>query len=484
MPEAPKIEKRNWEILYSRYEGPEKKAIELIYREMGNLILRDAEQYTYHVMPVRRAADGLSERHAVIVGTYDENELVRRYVTLDEIPEDGFLVKVFDDPEQADRKLVIITAHKGREVFYGATDFVDDYFAFAEPRHVVIHFPRELFTEHLPDYTHASAPKTKERSVFTWAHPIHDYRAYIDNAARLRLTNLIFWNDFLPINARDVADYAHEYGMKLIWGYAWGWSRTCGLADLSSEGLKAMKAQIIQKYEDEYANSGADGIYFQSFTELKVDTIGDRLVAEVVTDFVNDVATSLLAKYPDLLLQFGLHATSVKDHLSYFEKLDPRVEIIWEDCGPFPFHYDPTSVDDAEAIRSTDDIFVLRDGKACGALYKGHLTLDWVGAHFAHQSGPYVLGQASADTIARNRETVRPLWKSFQNGWIKYGEHAHRLTQHIQKKYPHATLGLVGQFADFLPFSEALCTELLWNADESYEVILERVLKRRSVEML
>ena len=142
MPEAPKIERRNWEILYSRYEGPEKKAVELIYREMEALILQDTEQYTYYVMPVRRAEEGLSVRHAVILGTYDENELVHRYVSRDEIPEGGFLVKVFDDPENAERKLAVITAHTPREVFFGATDFVDDYFAFAEPRRSVIHFPR------------------------------------------------------------------------------------------------------------------------------------------------------------------------------------------------------------------------------------------------------------------------------------------------------------------------------------------------------
>lgn len=484
MPENPKIEKQNWEILYSRYEGPEKKAVELIYREMENLVLRDAEQYTYHVMPVRHAEEGLSERHAVIVGTYAENALVRRYVSEEEIPEDGFLVKVFDDPENAERKLAVITAHKACEVFYGATDFVDDYFAFAEPRRVVIHFPRELFTEHLPDYTHASSPKTKERSVFTWAHPIHDYRTYIDNAARLRFNTLILWNDYLPINARDVADYAHEYGMKLIWGYAWGWSRKCGTASLTPEGLRDLKAEIVQKYEKEYAKAGADGIYFQSFTELKEATIGECLVAEVVTEFVNDVADELLSKHPDLFLQFGLHATSVKDHLSYLEALDPRVEIIWEDCGPFPYHYDPLLVDDAEGERITDAIFSLRGGNACGALYKGHLTLDWVGMHFAHQSGPYVLGQASPDTIARNRETVRPLWKRFQNGWLKAGPHAHRLTQYIQQNHPDCSLGIAGQFADFLPFSEALCAEMLWNADEPYEVILERILNRRSVEMV
>ena len=71
--------------------------------------------------------------------------------------------------------------------------------------------------------------------------------------------------------------------------------------------------------------------------ELHATHIGEKLIAETVVDFVNDTAGALLAKYPDLHIQFGLHAWSVKNHTEYIAKVDPRVYIVWENCGAFPF---------------------------------------------------------------------------------------------------------------------------------------------------
>ena len=45
-----KIDKRNWKIIYSDYSGMEKKAVELVSKEMGALILRDKGVYTIHVL--------------------------------------------------------------------------------------------------------------------------------------------------------------------------------------------------------------------------------------------------------------------------------------------------------------------------------------------------------------------------------------------------------------------------------------------------
>ena len=44
------MDKRNWKIVFSSYSGMEKKAVELIYKEMGALILRDQNRYTIHVL--------------------------------------------------------------------------------------------------------------------------------------------------------------------------------------------------------------------------------------------------------------------------------------------------------------------------------------------------------------------------------------------------------------------------------------------------
>lgn len=481
------MEKRSWEILYTSYRGAEKKAIELIAGEMGARLSRDAYDYIYHVLPLRRAEEGLSERNAVIVGTYGENPLVRRYVREEEIPKNGYLVKVFDDPERTERKLCVVTAHAPREVYYGATDFVDDYFTQATPRRGQLYFYRELFESPLPDYCHASSPKTETRSIFTWAHPISDYRAYIDNAARLRLNELILWNDYAPVNAREVVDYAHEYGIRVFWGYAWGWTRKCDRAKLNMDALDVLTRQIVDKYEREYADANADGIYFQSFTELQEAYIDGHLVAEIVTDFVNGTASELLAAHPTLCLQFGLHATSVKENLSHLAKTDPRVKILWEDCGAFPYHYNTELVDEesfATALRFTDAVATQRREGACGALYKGQLTMDWSGEHFVHQAGPYLLGVGNAETCERDREVTRPLWRHFQNGWLKNGVYAYRMTQYVQKTYPDFSLGLVGNVAGHVPYSAALCAALLWDSTEPYDQIVRQVQRRRFVEML
>lgn len=102
---------------------------------------------------------------------------------------------------------------------------VDDYFVKATPSCGCVKLPDEIFLNKLPDYYNASAPKVKTRSIFTWGNPINDDRAYIDNMARLRLNQLIIWNDYAPINAKDVVkvrgkdEQLCDIGMETILKY-------------------------------------------------------------------------------------------------------------------------------------------------------------------------------------------------------------------------------------------------------------------------
>ena len=48
-------------------------------------------------------------------------------------------------------------------------------------------------------------------------------------------------------------------------------------------------------------------------------------------------AGKILEENPKLHIQFGLHASSVREHLEDISGVDDRVEIVWEDCGAFPF---------------------------------------------------------------------------------------------------------------------------------------------------
>lgn len=484
-----KNNKRNWELVYGSYEGMERKAMELIYQEMGAQILRDTGIYTLHVLACRdvKTLSALPiDKNAVLIGLHQEHPLIRDYIQAEEIPQDGYVVKVMVHPVDEALRLVIITANDPCALFYGAVDYVDDYFTIAAPIHggaVKLH--NEIFDSLLPEYYHASAPAIKTRGIFTWGHPINDYRNYIENMARLRLNQLIIWNDFVPLNAKDIVDYAHEFGIQIIWGFAWGWSRNCKSIDFNT--LDQLTDDIIRTYEEQYLNTGADGIYFQSFTEMAEDMIGDRLVAEVVTDFVNQVSGRLLDKYPDLFIQFGLHATSVKDHLSFLANVDPRVEIMWEDCGSFPYGYDPAELEEEDYLQTkafTDDILSLRETGGVSMLFKGQMVLDWVGDRFVHQAGPFILGMSSERLKRHDREMLKPIWRNYQTGWMLNGKYAHDMARHIHESGKKVTIGMAGQFAGGLWFPEALCAQILWECDKPYEEIFDKVTRRRSIDIV
>ena len=68
--------------------------------------------------------------------------------------------------------------------------------------------------------------------------------------ARLKFNELIIWNDFVPLNIREVIDYAHSYGIKVNLGYSWGWIDGCNkITDISDKKLDELKEQIIEIQE-------------------------------------------------------------------------------------------------------------------------------------------------------------------------------------------------------------------------------------------
>ena len=70
--------KRNWKIVYSNYSGAEKKAIEFLTREVGGLILRDSGVYTIHVLACEHANCTEINKNVIVIGTYSENEIIRK----------------------------------------------------------------------------------------------------------------------------------------------------------------------------------------------------------------------------------------------------------------------------------------------------------------------------------------------------------------------------------------------------------------------
>ena len=470
--------KRNWKIYYTDYSGVVRRAVEFVSAQMGELILRDAGIYSIHVTAVEKLNE-ISHENAVILGTYDSHPFFEQFISKDEIKKDGFTVKVIDNPSKKEHQLVLLCGDTPTSVFYAAVHFIDDYLNMAVPNRNGLCFRYETFLNRLPSYSFSSAPKAKTRSLFTWGHPINNYRKCIETLARLKFNQIIIWNDFLPVNADEIYEYAHSFGMTVIWGFAWGWFPDCTKVDLSQ--LDKLKEDVINTYESVYKGKG-DGIYFQSFTELNETTLQGKLIAEVVTDFVNDTAGKLLKKEPDLLIQFGLHANSVKEHSEHFKKLDPRVQIIWENCGIFPYSHDFRSTEELkqDAIDFTRLVITQRPNVPVGMVFKGMLKQDW--PYFEHQPGPYVMGNSTETLTKADMELFMPIWRYLQSEWMTKGDFARTLANEVLSSATgDINFNIASHIADTPWYPLALCGELFWDPTPSYESIVDRVTKRQYV---
>lgn len=108
--------------------------------------------------------------------------------------------------------------------------------------------------------------------------------------------------------------------------------------------LHALEDSVVDTFVRHYAALPGDGIYFQSFTETAEEEHDGQIIADVVVRWVNRVCARILTLKPDLELQFGLHATSVRNRMASIAAVDPRIRIVWEDCGAFPYAYMPENL--------------------------------------------------------------------------------------------------------------------------------------------
>ena len=140
-------------------------------------------------------------------------------------------------------------------------------------------------------------------------------------------------------------------------------------------------------------------------------------------------------KYPDMELQFGLHATSVREKLSYIQAVDPRIRIVWEDCGAFPCDYKSiiwSDKDFEDTLAFTKKILTLRGDAPIGLLFKGAMTLDWT--RFVRQGGEFVLGDNAKEIIEHDKRMRQGAWKQFSAEWMQYGEYALRMLKFIKER--------------------------------------------------
>lgn len=386
-----------------------------------------------------------------------------------DVPKDGYRIKV--SKNENGNEIIILDGDGYANELYAAVDFENKYLvkAIDANKHDIPYFFNNIFnTFDMPEYDESFTSYIKNRALWSWGYVIYDYKGYIDNMLRLKLNELVIWNDFPPENADEVVKYAHKKGVKIIWGFAWGWSTTCLDTDISD--LDKMVKESAAKYEYDYAHLDGDGIYFQTFTETDKDTIAGRLIADAAVEVVNKTAAKILDKHPNLKIQFGLHATSVHDKLEYIKNVDERVTILWEDCGTFPYTYIPKMQGDFdETLAFTQKIKNLRNG-GFGTLFKGMSVLDW--GTFKHQPGTYIIGEHSKKKIADKIEEKRKYWKYLQAYWLSNAQYVKKTVETLDRNTLVSALVEDGVFDEKVWFPVAVYSEILWNPNRSIDNIM------------
>ena len=118
----------SWRIIYSDFSGAQRKAVEFLSREAGKYLIRETGVYSLYVLGVEaETSDTAIAQNAFIIGQWEQSKLIQKYVKRDEIPKDGYLLRVTDNPDADGCSLVIITAESDEQLFYGAAAFTDVY---------------------------------------------------------------------------------------------------------------------------------------------------------------------------------------------------------------------------------------------------------------------------------------------------------------------------------------------------------------------
>ena len=237
------------------------KKIAIVYGELTNSIQKRAVKelttflldYTFeYPICVKLGETDVSEYRCIYIGTKKTNSYIKKVSDKNLTHEEEYYIKVADDT-------AIIEGSDDKGVLYGCIDFYNKYIVPSEYPHNSGKYWINFFEdEKLPEFELQSYPSVKNRGLWTWGHVIYDYRGYIDNMVRLKMNSVIIWNDFPPVNAKEMVEYAHSCGIKIFWGYSWLWSTNCATIDMKT--LEKMPAEIFAKYQKEYAHLGADGI--------------------------------------------------------------------------------------------------------------------------------------------------------------------------------------------------------------------------------
>ena len=489
-----------WKVVYSSAEGPQGRALEILTERLGPYFLREGHIATAMVLPLEKDGGELvkGKRDIIVVGIPSENATLRGYLggalgdralpgdgggamgssRPTSIPSGGYLIKTL---HENGRNIVLIAGDSPEAVLWATFDFLDVVAPTLESKVSSQHgrYAGMFFrAEKIPEYECCRQPQTPVRSIFSWGHVVDDYRETFRALARARFNRAILWNDQLVVNSHDVVECAHGWGVKVFWGFSWGWT----LSGKDAEGLDFGKLadEIVSDWRKRWKPMGGDGIYFQSFTETNKKNIGGRSIPEAVTELVNAVAARIRAESPGTEIVFGLHSNSMKREgaAEAIAKVDPSLEILWENCGGFPFWETDGKVEPPD-VAFCDQILALN--ALVGLAWKAQLRMDW--RNYVRPAGPFMLGCAGEKLLARDRAVTVPRYASFDEDWILNGKMVYDFVRHIRAGgHPPKEFNAVAEYNPPFGFATHCQAELFWSSDDSWDEIAKRARMRARPE--
>lgn len=471
-----------WQLIYGSYEGVEAFAV--------NELQRMVQTNFPYVMRVEPGAKNITDHqdHLILVGKKEDNPLIASLVEDGkmQIPSqpESYGIASIKSPWNPERKVIAIGGSDPKGVLNGVVEFNTRILGVEQVQDDP-GVKRKQFDE-IPEFSLSESPLIENRGIWTWGYVIYDYRRFIDNMARLKMNMLTIWNDCLPINIREIIDYAHSRGIKIVLGFHWGWGMKLDMT--LAEDIESLKEHVVRNYTENYAEIPHDGIYFQTLTETSETEIKGESIAKLACNLVNKIGRSLLEKYPDLYIQFGLHASSIMDDYPAFEELDQRITIVWEDAGVIPYSYEPitgysdqvsshlTSLKNFSVDKTIDyskKIASIRNKGEFGMVPKGFCCLRW-GAEFENHRS-FILGERSAHYIRRRLDERQCRWDKINGLWMRNYPEAVRFYKELitvgPEKITATALVEDAMFEEQIQPGIALFSHILWNPETSLTLL-------------
>ncbi|MFA7159033.1 MAG: hypothetical protein WC299_06980 [Kiritimatiellia bacterium] len=459
-----------WELAYGSYDGVERFAL-------GELNAAAQRCLPYVIRCAPAAGSPPGKENMILFGTAANNPLIaeltsRKLIAIPAKPQ-SYAIAGMASPWAPGRRVLAVAGSDPAGALYGAVDFCARFAPAATGTNPL---------ESSADFTASEGPLVENRGIWTWGYVVYDYRRFIDNMARLKLNMLTIWNDCPPLNIAEIIPYARARGIKIILGFHWGWGLILDLSRAADR--EAIRKAVLDEYEKNYSRLDFDGIYFQTVTEHNDTEAGGKSLAAIVCAMVNDIAGALLERRPGLHIQFGLHATSIRENYTDLSALDPGITIVWENNGAIPFCYtvEPEYATAPEGYRTFAQtlaycrkLATFRPGAPFGIVPKGWINIDWSN-EFEHH-GPFLMGERHRRYISERLAQRQPHWDKVNELWRKNNALAAEFYREMLKLSPKGMIvtALVedGMFEERVQPSVGLFAETVWNPERDPDLILQ-----------